>query len=285
MKKIIVLSGLSGSGNTTVIKELIDLNYFVLMSLKTDNYYEVLENILKNSTNEKIAIFLNVDINFTKTYENILKIKEKNNIKYKQVFLKAQDEVLVNRYQENRKIHPLSKNKKLSIKDCIKIEKELTKRYSEDSHYIIDTSSLITKQLGEIFKSYIKETSKFTINLFSFGFKYGLYQYSDFVFDTRFLKNPYYEKELRSLSGKDKAVRDFVFADDAAVLLLHNIVNMLNTLIPRYKEIGKESISISIGCTGGQHRSVSFVEEISKKISEEYKVNTFHIEEEKGNWQ
>ncbi len=286
-KKLIILSGLSGSGNSTLLKELIDLNYFVFTSLKSDKYPEILERILSDSENEKIAVFLNITPNFNELYDNIIGVVSKfDDIEFKQIFLKCKKEIIINRYQENRKIHPYIKNydHKANIDNAIDFELYESSKFIKKSDYIIDTTSLVPAQLIKVFKSYINEDSNFTINLISFGFKYGAYQYTDYMFDVRFLKNPYYIDELRPRSGENKIVQDYVFSDEDAKAFLQNILSLIDIVVPRFSQVSKNSITISIGCTGGMHRSVAYVELLGKILNDKYNVNKIHLEKEKGYW-
>lgn len=289
MKKLVILSGLSGSGNTSIMQELLDLNYMILSSLESDDFYETIKNLLLNSKNQKIAINLdikNVD-SFKEKYQQINLLKDElEDFKLYQIFLDCQKDVLIHRYQENRKIHPYLKNvdSTISISEAIKKEQEATKYYKEESDYVVDTSFLPTIETKKIIKNYLSENSKFTINLISFGFKYRIENNSDFLFDVRFLPNPYYVKELRKKTGKEQEVQEYVFNKKEANDMLDYVLKIIELSIPGYKKASKDSLTISFACTGGQHRSVSFVERLYELLKEKYNVNKIHIEEDRGHW-
>ncbi len=289
MRKLIILSGVSGSGSTSVMQELLDLNYMILSSLESDSFFQIIENILTSSKNKKIAINLDVKNikEYKKNYDSINLIKNKfKDLKIYQIFLTCQNEVLVNRYQENRKIHPYLKytNGNISVIEAINKERNITKKFQQESDYVLDTSFLATIETKKLVKNFVSENSKFTINLISFGFKYRTGTNSDFLFDARFLPNPYYQKDLRKKTGKDQSVRDYVFSTDTANDFYNHIKEIIELSVPGYKKASKESLTISFACTGGQHRSVSFVERLAEELKEKYSVNKIHLEEDRGHW-
>ncbi len=289
MRKLVILSGLSGSGTTSVMQELLDLNYMILSSLESDNFFEIIEKILISSKNKKIAIHLDVKniSEYEMNYKSINRIKDKfNDLKIYQIFLTCQNETLIHRYQENRKIHPYLKytNSNISMIEAIRKEKEITKLFQRESDYVLDTSFLATIETKKLVKNFVSENTKFTINLISFGFKYRIDSNSDFLFDVRFLPNPYYKKELRKKTGKDQSVRDYVFSTDTASEFYNHIKEIIEISVPGYQKASKESLTISFACTGGQHRSVSFVEKLAEDLKEKYSVNKIHVEEDRGHW-
>ncbi len=289
MRKLVILSGLSGSGTTSVMQELLDLNYMILSSLESDNFFEIIEKILISSKNKKIAIHLDVKniSEYEMNYQSINRIKDKfNDLKIYQIFLTCQNETLIHRYQENRKIHPYLKytNSNISMIEAIRKEKEITKLFQRESDYVLDTSFLATIETKKLVKNFVSENTKFTINLISFGFKYRIDSNSDFLFDVRFLPNPYYKKELRKKTGKDQSVRDYVFSTDTASEFYNHIKEIIEISVPGYQKASKESLTISFACTGGQHRSVSFVEKLAEDLKGKYSVNKIHVEEDRGHW-
>ncbi len=288
-KKIIFLSGLSGSGNSSVLRELLDLDYLTISSLDSNNYYKAIKDLIQNSTNNKIAIYLDIDEKklYNQKLKDLKKIKEEySDYNFCQIFLTAQESEIINRYQENRKVHPYIKNTGLpiAIQKAIEIEKDITIHFRDSSDYILDTTSLVVPKMQMIFRSYIQENNKFIINFISFGFKYGVYHNSDFLFDTRSLPNPFYVKELRNKTGLTKEVQQYVFSTKEANELYDNIKNIINIIVPGYKNIYKNSLDIAIACTGGKHRSVSFVQRLAKDFNQDYEVNIIHVENDRGNW-
>lgn len=288
-KQILVISGLSGAGKTVCFQVLIDFGYVILSGLNQQNYQEIIEPLIEKSTNNKIAFILNIvnEESFNIRYNEMKEIKNKfKEYEFKQIFLKAKSEVLITRYSESRKIHPYSyyNGSGISIAKGIEEEKRISTKFKEESDFVIDTSSTLVAETKKILESYLGEETKFTINIASFGFKYGIDTNSDFVFDLRSLPNPFYIKDLRSKNGTNKEVSDYVFKNAAAQSLYKSVKELLVNTIPGYKEVGKIYIHVAFGCTGGQHRSVSFAQRLGKELGSKYKVNIIHIEGERGHW-
>lgn len=289
LKNITIVSGLSGSGKTSCIQVLLDLDYVILSSLASNNYYEILKKIIDDSNNEKIAIILNVisEKKYKLEYEAIKKtIENYQDYSINQIYITADKDVLINRYRENRKIHPYSYHVDMSMETAKAIDKEIqiTKEFKKDSNFVIDTSSLIVLETKKILLEYLNEEKDFVINIFSFGFKYRTQSNSDFLFDLRFLPNPFYVPELKNKTGEEKEVSDYVFKSDPAEEIYQNIVNIVDKSIPGYKGVGKVLLNISFGCTGGKHRSVAFARRLAQHFSDEYSVNLIHTEKERNNW-
>ena len=203
--------------------------------------------------------------------------------KYEILFLDASNEVLIKRYKETRRIHPLAHGTR--IENGILLEREKVRFLREKASYIIDTSCLLTKELKlELEKIFIENQnySNFIITILSFGFKYGIPTDSDLVFDVRFLPNPYYIKEIRHLTGNDKPIQEYVMTSQKSYEFLDKIEDLLEFLIPNYINEGKNQLVVSIGCTGGKHRSVTMVNELLERMkSLPYSVRTEHRDIEK----
>ncbi|WOO87925.1 RNase adapter RapZ [Mollicutes bacterium LVI A0039] len=285
-KEILVVCGMSGSGRTTVNQVLTDEGYIILENLTTELISKMMDVFIADSINHKVAIILNV--RNLERYQKRMKLimsyrSEKVNIKT--IMLTTKESVLVNRYQESRKVHPITKkDPSISLIDAIKMEESIVESMSEYCNFVLDTSALSAKDTKAIIRNFLNSQQfKFTVNIQSFGFKYGMPLDSDLVFDVRFLTNPFYIEELRPKSGLDKVVSDYVFSDPEAIKYYESIREVVKNAIAGYQREGRLVANISIGCTGGQHRSVSFVERLVHELNQEYIISK-HIEGQKGHW-
>ena len=209
------------------------------------------------------------------------------NIDYEILYLECDDKVLVKRYKETRRSHPLSGNGR--IEDGIAVERQKMAAFRKKADYIIDTSQLLTRELrGEVFKIFVdnhKNYSNFFVTILSFGFKYGIPSDSDLVFDVRFLPNPYYIDSMRPQTGNDKAVYDYVMQSPLSGEFLDKLEDMVRFLIPNYVAEGKNQLVISIGCTGGKHRSVTLANALYSRLkSMEYGLKVEHRDIEKDSY-
>lgn len=285
-KEILVVCGMSGSGRTTVNQVLTDEGYIILENLTTDLIRNMMDVFIANDDKNKIAIILNVRNleRFKNRIEVIMSYRD-DVVAIRTIMLTANESILVNRYQESRKVHPITKNDpSISLIEAIQMEEKIVESMSEYYNFLLDTSALSAKDTKAIIRNFLN-TKKFDfiVNIQSFGFKYGMPLDSDLVFDVRFLTNPFYIEELRPKSGLDKEVRDYVFSDPFAIKYYENMRELVKTAIEGYQKEGRLVVNISIGCTGGQHRSVSYVERLVTELNQEYIVAR-HIEGQKGHW-
>lgn len=199
-----------------------------------------------------------------------------DNLRPKILFLDASDEELVARYKETRRAHPLAMDGR--VLDGIQRERELLSEIKSKAQLVIDTSKISPRQLREeLFLNFESDQSTaFHVNVMSFGFKYGVPIDADIVMDVRFLPNPYYVKELREKTGNDQAVYDYVMNSEMTEEFYQQFIKMLRFVMPGYQKEGKSSVTIAIGCTGGQHRSVALANRIGKALQEKYPVNITH---------
>lgn len=277
MSKLLVLSGLSGSGKSTAVNVLEDIGFFCVDNLPPDLIPKFTE--LSNSTYGKVSnVAFVVDVREGVFFESALgTIKElkKNADNVTVLFLEATDEVLVRRFKETRRKHPISEQG--SILESIKREREKLEPIRAVADIIIDSSPFNIHQLRdrilEIFSD--KSTDVLGLNFFSFGFKYGYPHDADMVFDVRFLPNPHYEELLKPLRGTDKEVEEFIEKDPDTGVFIEKLVDLLVFLLPRFEREGKSYINIAFGCTGGAHRSVYIAEIVAQRF-EDRTPNVWH---------
>lgn len=268
--RFVIVTGMSGAGKSSALKMLEDVGYFCV-----DNLPVVLLDKFAQMTLDQTAkvenVALGIDIRNGEgigELETMLgKIKEMG-ISFEILFLNASNRILLKRYKETRRNHPLSRNGR--VEDGIAKEREAMKFLMESATYVIDTSQLLIRELKEeIERIYVEgETAeRFQIAVVSFGFKFGIPADVDLVFDVRFLPNPFYDLDLRPLTGNDKPIQDFVMKYDEAVLFLEKLDDMMEFLIPNYIKEGKYNLVIGIGCTGGKHRSVTIANALAEKLA------------------
>lgn len=267
--KIIIISGLSGSGKSYAIKSFEDMGYFCVDNLPTALVPKFVE-LCAQSDKGITRAALGIDIRERDFFGNFLKLHEdmKDAEYYSEVlFLEASDEALVRRFSESRRPHPLAKDKPLP--EAIRLERQMMEDIREKADRIIDTSNLTVHQLrGELLKHYRPVVEKgLTISLTSFGFKYGVPYDADLVLDVRFLPNPHFVPELKPLTGMDAPVREYVESQAETAGFVDKITGLLDFLLPLYEKEGKSYLTIAFGCTGGRHRSVA----VAAMLGEEMK--------------
>ncbi|OFI07491.1 glmZ(sRNA)-inactivating NTPase [Clostridium acetireducens DSM 10703] len=271
--RFVIVTGLSGAGKTQAIRNLEDLGYFCVDNLPPTLIPKFAEACFKTDGRiDKIALV--IDIRGGKFFDHLFKslnYLKNQGYKYEILFLDASDEVLIKRFKESRRKHPLSPDGR--ILKGIDLERKKLREVKDRADNIIDTSEFSTRQLREkITKIYSEEgqiETQLIITILSFGFKYGIPVDSDLVFDVRFLPNPYYIKELKHYSGNDETVKKYVMDFQVSKVFVEKLVDMLEFLIPNYIKEGKRQLIISVGCTGGRHRSVT----ISNVLYEALKLN------------
>ncbi|MGD9808344.1 MAG: RNase adapter RapZ [Deferribacterales bacterium] len=275
-KSLVVLTGLSGAGKSVAASTIEDLGYYTIDNLPL-KLLDKLVDIMISFDNDLHNVALVIDArskDIDVMYDKLLTLKEKYGAKI--VFMYADEDVLLQRYKETRRKHPMGDN----LMEAIAHEANVLLPVRELSDLAIDTSKLNVHQLKARLEEAFAEgdSNAMVITVQSFGFKYGLPLDSDLVFDVRFLKNPYFNEELREMTGKDEAVREYVFSDPAAKKFLKQLKEMLGFLVPNYIREGKKFLTVSIGCTGGRHRSVANVEFIAKYLESKtnHKVNIRH---------
>lgn len=270
--RLVIVTGMSGAGKSTALKVLEDAGYFCVDNLPIALVTKFAELIF--TQNREIGrAALGIDIRSGQALEGLKKVLEEMTAKsysYEILFLDASDETLVKRYKETRRSHPLSVDGR--IDKGIELERERVAFLKKQADYILDTSQLLTRELKiEIEKIFIQDESfkNLFISVLSFGFKYGIPQDADMVFDVRFLPNPYYIEELKDKNGNDREIQDYVMGFEPSHIFADKLEDMLKFLIPNYILEGKNQLVIAIGCTGGKHRSVTLANEIHKRLKVE----------------
>ncbi len=272
-----IVTGLSGAGKTQVMRFLEDAGFFCIDNLPPviiPQLATMFISINGKYDNVAFAIDSRVGDMISELLDN-LKILKENGYEYKLLFVDARDEVLVKRYKETRRHHPISSD--LGLLDSIKKERAMLSKIYQEADTVIDTSDFSLEQLSKKLRSIYFEGnhSEFQINIMSFGFKYGIPLDADLVFDVRCFPNPFYVDELKDKTGNDKEVRDYVMNTKAPKEFMNKLTDMIKFLLPLYIEEGKSSLTIGIGCTGGKHRSVTMANELSQAI-ENYNKNLIH---------
>ncbi|MFO7814468.1 MAG: RNase adapter RapZ [Halanaerobiales bacterium] len=259
--KFILITGMSGAGKSTALNFFEDSGYFCVDNLPPDLISKFAELCLHSEMN-KIAVVS--DIRGGKFFEDLtekLNYLEENQIAHEILFLEASDKALVDRYKETRRRHPLEKEGR--VLDAIREERKKLEQLRGKANNVIDTTSISIKdfiqKLKRDYSGEDKDLQGLTINVISFGFKYGIPLDADMVFDVRFLANPYYVDSLKELTGKDKEVKDYILKWPITKRFYDKFLDLIDFLIPEYEKEGKSHLSIAIGCTGGHHRSVTTV--------------------------
>lgn len=279
--KLVILTGMSGAGKSTALKMMEDIGFYCVDNLPIPLIEKFVE--LSESSKDELQKFaIGVDIRSGEAFSELHTVLDRLDETGKAaeiLYLDAEDQVLVKRYKETRRNHPLAGGER--VEAGIALERKQLEFLRKRANYIIDTSRLLTRELrAELEKIFVRQQDykNLFITILSFGFKYGIPSDSDLVFDVRFLPNPYYVDGLRDKSGNDKEIQDYVLQFKEAHEFLKKLTDMVNFLIPNYIMEGKNQLVISIGCTGGKHRSVTLANELYKQLlgNKEYGLKIEH---------
>ena len=278
--RFVIVTGMSGAGKSSALKMLEDMGYFCVDNLPI----ELLDKFAQITLDKTVKIqnvALGMDI---RSGEGIKELEEELNeiremgISFEILFLNASNRILLKRYKETRRNHPLSRDGR--VEDGIAKEREEMKFLLKKATYVIDTSQLLIRELKEeIDRIYVggEVNERFQIAVVSFGFKFGIPADVDLVFDVRFLPNPFYDLSLRPLTGNDKPIQEFVMKHEEASQFLEKLYDMMEFLIPNYIREGKYNLVVGIGCTGGKHRSVTIANALAKELKKlPYSVKVEH---------
>lgn len=278
-KNFVIITGISGAGKTKASEFLEDIGYFCIDNLPLNLIEKFVEIFKKGISNvNKVAITLDIrEKDFDINFPEIIKDINKKGINPFIIFLDANEEILIKRYKETRRKHPLYSEEGLS--SSIKIEKDMLKPIKEISDIVIDTTEMKLSDLKSRIVEILKEekSNLISITIISFGYKYGIPLDSDLMFDVRFLPNPFYMDNLKNTTGLDEEVKNFVLSNDATKGFLIRFKDLILFLIPQYINEGKSSLIISFGCTGGRHRSVVIAEETKDFLEKNgFRCTIFH---------
>ncbi len=265
--KFVIVTGMSGAGKSTSLKMLEDLGYFCVDNLPVPLIGKFAElSYEPNSELQKVAVGIDVRTGLSKVDQALKELRDAG-YSFEILFLDCEDDVLIKRFKETRRAHPLVMNGR--VEDGIRKEREILKFLKKEASYIIDSSHLLVRELkneiDNIF-SKNKDYGNLFITVLSFGYKYGIPNDCDLVFDVRFLPNPYYIDELKNKSGEDKEVQDYVMGFKEAGIFLDKLQDLIEFLIPNYVIEGKNQLVIGIGCTGGKHRSVTLANRLYERL-------------------
>ncbi|MHC9000888.1 RNase adapter RapZ [Enterococcus bulliens] len=282
--ELVIITGMSGAGKTVAVQSFEDMGYFCIDNMPPSLIPKFWELIKESGKILKIALV--VDMRSRSFFEEIqsmlIEIENTNFINTRILFLEASDAELVSRYKETRRAHPLAMDG--LVTEGIKKERHLLEEFKAQASVVVDTTELTPRQLRERINAEFRTsdtTPGFRIEMLSFGFKYGLPIDADIVMDVRFLPNPHYIQELRPLTGLDQPVYDYVMSFDETEAFYQQFSQLLLSVMPGYIKEGKSSLTIAIGCTGGQHRSVALTKRIGDLLKQEYLVHTTHRDKDK----
>lgn len=268
--RFVIVTGMSGGGKSTAMKMLEDAGFYCVDNMPVALIEKFMELIsMPDSDIQKAALGLDVRASQSFAEVNDIVTGLRKNYTFEILFLEASDNVILKRYKETRRVHPLSIEGDLM--SGIKREREMLSGIRAQSEYVIDTTNLLTRELkAELDRIFVQnqDYNSLMINVMSFGFKHGIPQDADLVFDVRFLPNPFYIDDLKQKTGLDKEVQDYVMSFKEAHVFLDKLTDMISFLIPNYVNEGKYQLVIAIGCTGGQHRSVTLAGELYKRLKD-----------------
>jgi len=278
--RIIIVTGMSGSGKSTALRALEDVGFFCVDNLPVVLLPKLLE-IQTDAASEISKVALVMDLReryFLEKYAEIFaKLKEEGH-RIEILFLDASDESLLRRFRETRRAHPLCERG--TVMEGIALEREKLSALRAMADKIVDTSSFNVHQLKEVIQRHFMTSTtekRLLINLMSFGFRYGLPAEADIVLDVRFLPNPYFIEELKHLNGENEKIQEYVMGWEESQTFLRKILDMMEFLIPLYEKEGKSNLNVALGCTGGKHRSVVMANRLARYFAgENYLVNVAH---------
>lgn len=283
--QFIIVTGMSGSGKSSAVNVLEDIGYYCIDNMPPELISKFADICAQSDGKiDKVAFVVDVrggDL-FLKLQDTVSSLKSEH-INLKILFLDSSDDVIVRRYKETRRKHPLDEVSYGNIRKAIETEREVLVPIKAASDYYIDTSNTSTSQFRErMYSIFLENNDYMHIDIRSFGFKFGPLAEGDLIFDVRCLPNPFYIPELKEKTGLDSEVSSYVMKFDEAKELCRKLTDLLDFLIPLYEKEGKSQLVVAFGCTGGKHRSVTFAEEIAKHLKEKnYKVRIAHRDIEK----
>ncbi|MBR3036930.1 MAG: RNase adapter RapZ [Lachnospiraceae bacterium] len=287
--ELVIVTGLSGSGKSTAFKMFEDFGYYCVDNLPTKMIGHFADFLISSKENfERVVLGVDIrgGVNIDALTEVLESLREKQ-VDYRLLFLTASDDCLLRRYHESRHVHPLSNDGKRTLEAAIVLEREMMIPLLDRANYVIDTSTMLTRELQQQLRNLFVDKEAYhslNVTIMSFGYKFGLPREADYVFDARFLPNPYYDPELRPLTGNDEPIRSFVLDNEEARQVLRHTIEGFRYLIAAFDRAGKNQLVIAVGCTGGHHRSVAFANALYEGMKDDpsYGWNLVHKDIEKS---
>ncbi len=267
---LLIITGMSGAGKSRAIDALEDIGFYCIDNLPPQFLSPITTLSKDTAIGKNLAIVIDSrSKDMFAQFENEIHHLKREHVDFKLIFIDCSDEELLNRYKETRRKHPLMDKKEVSIENAILKERKMMNSVRDDADYLIDTTFTTAQQFRQMILDMIQDAplSRMQIKLISFGYKYGIPTDADILFDVRCLPNPFYIPELKHKTGLDQEVYDYVFSFDEARKIAIQLTELLKTAIPMYLEEGKTQLVIGLGCTGGKHRSISFVRYLSEHLS------------------
>lgn len=285
--ELVIITGMSGAGKNTCSNILEDLGYLCVDNIPFSLIESCIDLYAATSKSDKISFTLDIrgQEELSGLMEVVRTLKQKADCDCKLIFLDAKDDVIVARYQESRHLHPWVLTKKMTLTEALVLERKQLSELREAADMVLDTSYLRTPETKEKLEHYLSavRTAGMMVTCMSFGFKHGAPSNVDLLFDVRCFPNPHYIPELRPQTGLDAPVFDYVFSFEDTNRFMDKLIEMIDFLLPKYKAEGKSQLTIGIGCTGGQHRSVAFVERLGRHIAKQnIPVSILHRDMKKG---
>ncbi len=279
MIRLVIITGLSGSGKSTAIKVLEDQGFYCVDNLPVTLLPKFVD--LCEESGEVMRVGVVIDVRggeFLRPFPYVLKELRRSGHDIEVVYLEASDDVIVRRFSETRRLHPLAPSGR--VLEGIEREREILGPIRMDAGKVVDTSDYNVHQLKRIISDFVRDVAfskKMTFNLVSFGFKYGILYEADIIMDVRFLPNPNFVDDLKHLTGEDARVADYVLRNDMGGEFMQRFSDLLGYLIPHYIREGKSYLTIGVGCTGGRHRSVAIVQALAERLSgDDFDLRIFH---------
>ncbi len=286
--ELLIVTGMSGSGKSSVMDVMEDIGYYCIDNIPPkliDKFVDLCRKSETNINNIAVAVDIRTGDMFAEIFRSWQALKSEPDVNVKVLFIEASDEVLIKRYKETRRKHPLDEKFSGNLHAAIRYEWQQLSQLREIADYYIETSELTASALKEQVKKLFldKSSDSLTIKIMSFGFKYGVSTESDLVFDVRCLPNPYYLEELRNHTGLESCVKDYVMGFEQSQNVFNKLKDLIDYLIPLYVQEGKSQLVIAFGCTGGKHRSVTFAELMANHLKDgSYRVHKYHRDITKG---
>ena len=279
--RVVVVTGVSGAGKSTALKALEDLEDFCVDNLPLPLVEKFVELLSSQNEVQKIALVVDArEGEFLQGYSSVMNALKARGHEVEVLFLDTPDEMLIRRFSETRRRHPLADD---DLRAAIARERDLLAPLREDASAVVDTGNLNVHQLkGIVQERYGRVAGALSVTLLSFGFKHGCPSEADMVLDVRFLPNPYFVETLSGLSGLDRAVAVYVLDTEDARELMTKLQDLLAFLLPRFEREGKAYLTVAVGCTGGRHRSVAVVQELARRLAGRWPLTVRHRDLERG---